>query len=227
MTGIGHKTHKVLRRMLPGHHVRHQGTRFVMQRLADSLGLVYFGYVDQRDDDHRLVRGITVSTTHDDHHYTVGSFQGYDISLVVRRDSLQCSSGRMKEYFWTIVTVDLHSEVDVPHMYISQHTLHDEMVARLTHLMALPQMGDAFSKQYTIYGSLGQLLMIQSLFMQPVRDVIAREFAGAGIEVSDGTVYLYLPEKHPSRAQLERLVRNGVWLAQTIDATLYSPSDKA
>jgi hypothetical protein len=27
---------------------------------------VYFGYVDQRDDDHRLIRGHTVSATHQD-----------------------------------------------------------------------------------------------------------------------------------------------------------------
>lgn len=224
---VGHRTHKVIKRMLPGHHVRHQRTRVTMQRLADTLGLVYFGYVDQRDDDHRLVRGITVSTTHDDHHYTVGSFQGYDISLVVRRDSLPYGSRRMREAYWTILTVDLHSEVDVPHIYIGQHTVRDEMVARLTHMTALPHAGDGFSKQYTIYGSMGQFIMIQSLFMQPVRETIAREFAGVSIEVTDGTVYLYVSEKHPSRTQLERLVRNGIWLAQTIDATLYSPSDEA
>ncbi len=217
---VGHQAHKVLRRMLPGHHVRHQRTKLVMQRLADALGLVYFGYVDQRDDEHRLVRGATVSTTHDDHHYTVGAFQGYDISLVVRRDSLKYSDKRLKEHYWTILTVDLHSEVDIPHIYVGQHTVRDEMVSRLTHLTALPHAGDAFSKQYSLHGSMGQFIMIQSLFMQPVREVIAREFAGTSIELADGTVYLYLPEKHPSRAQLERLVRNGIWLAQTIDATL-------
>ena len=224
MRRVLHQTTKIARRILPGHIVRHQRTRSVVQRLADSLGLVYFGYVDQRDDEHRLVRGITVSTTHDDHHYTVGSFQGYDISLVIRRDSLQYSDRRLKEHFWTILTVDLHSEVDLPHMYVGQHTARDEMVARLTQLTALPHAGDAFSKQYTLYGSMGQFIMIQSLFMQPVREVIAREFAGASIEIADGTVYLYLPEKHPSRTQLERLVRNGIWLAQTIDSTLYSPT---
>ncbi len=227
MGRVLHHTAKIARRVLPGHIVRHQRTRAVIQRLADRLGLVYFGYVDQRDDDHRLVRGSTVSTTHDDYHYTVGSFQGYDVSLVVRRDSLRYSDKRLKEHFWTIVTVDLHSEVDAPHVYIAQHTVRDEMVSRLTHLTALPQAGDAFSKQYTLYGSMGQFIMVQSLFMQPVRDVIAREFIGTSVEVVDGTVYLYLIEKHPSRTQLERLVRNGIWLAQTIDATLYSPSDKA
>lgn len=224
MSRLLHHAHKVARRVLPGHIVRHQRTRAVVQRLADAMGLVYFGYVDQRDDEHRLVRGVTVSTTHTDHHYTVGSFQGYDVSLVIRRDSLSYDDKRLKEHYWTIVTVDLHSEVDMPHVYIGRHTVRDEMVARLVHLTALPHAGDAFSRQYTIYGSMGQFIMIQSLFMQPVRDVIAKEFIGISIEIVDGTIYLYASEKHPSRAQLERMFRNGIWLAQTIDATLYSPA---
>lgn len=220
MRRVLHHATNAVRRSMPGHLIGHQRTRTVIQRLADAMGLVYFGYVDQRDDDHRLVRGSSVSTTHDDHHYTVGTFQGYDVSLVVRRDSLQYADRRLKEHHWTIVTVDLHSQVDIPHIYVGRHTVRDELVARLTHLTPLPHAGDAFSKQYTMYGSMGQFIMIQSLFMQPVRDVIARDFVGMSIEIHDGTVYLYTNEKHPSRTQLERMFRSAIWLAQTVDATL-------
>lgn len=223
MQRVLHRTGAILRRSTPTHLLHHQRTRATIQRLALAMGLVYFGYVDQRDDEHRLVRGVTVSTTHNDHHYTVGTFQGYDVSLVVRRDSLEYTDRRLKDHHWTIVTVDLHSAVDVPHIYIARHTVRDEMVARLAHLTALPHAGDAFSKQYTIYGSMGQFIMIQSLFMQPVREVIAREFVGLSVEIFEGTIYLYANEKHPSRTQLERMLRNGIWLAQTIDTMLYSP----
>lgn len=219
-----HQTKNAIRRGLPGNIVQHQRTKMTIQRLADAMGLVYFGYVDQRDDEHRLVRGVTVSTTHDDHHYTVGSFHGYDVSLVVRRDSLEYDDKRLKEHYWTIATVDLHTTVDIPHVYIGRHTVRDEMIARLAHLTALPHTGDTLSRQYTIYGSLGQQIAIQFLISQHVRDTIAREFAGATVEIVDGTIYLYIVEKHPTRAQLERLFRQGVWLAQTIDATSHPPS---
>ena len=225
MGRVLHRAKKIARQVLPGHILRYQKTRSIMQRLADGIGLVYFGHVDLRDDEFRLVRGVTVSTTHADNHYTVGTFHGYDVSLVVRRDSLKYTDKRLKEHCWTILTVDLHSSVDIPHIYVARHTARDEMVARLMHLVALPHAGDAFSKDYTIYGSMGQFIMIQSIFMQPVREVIAHEFTETSIEIVDGTVYLYLIEKHPSRAQLERLLRNGIWLAQTVDATLYSPNE--
>ena len=220
MRRVLHRATNVVRRSMPGHLIGHQRTRTVIGRLADAMGLVYFGYVDQRDDDHRLVRGALVSTTHDDHHYTVGSFHGYDVSLVVRRDSLEYNDHRLKEHHWTIVTVDLHTDIDVPHIYVARHSIRDEIVTRLTHLTPLPHAGDAFSRQYTIYGSMGQFIMIQSIFMQTVRDTIAREFVGLSVEIADGTIYLYANEKHPSRMQLERMFRNGIWLAQTIDATL-------
>lgn len=224
MQRLLHSTGKAIRRSSPGNIVRHHQTKRTIQRLADAMGLVYFGYVDQRDDEHRLVRGLTVSTTHDDHHYTVGSYQGYDVSFVIRRDSIQYADKRLKEHDWTIVTADLHSSVDVPHIYIGHNTVRDTTVARLAHLSMLPHAGDAFSKQYTMYGSMGQFIMIQSLFMQPVRDTIARYFTGTSIEIVDNTVYLYIMEKHPSRSQIERLFRQTIWLAQSIDTLLHSPA---
>lgn len=218
-----HHAKNVVLRSTPVQIVGHQRTKSIINKLADALGLVYFGYVDQRDDEHRLVRGVTVSTTHDDHHYTVGTFQGYDVALVVRRDLLEGNDRKFREQVWTIVTVDMHTIVDMPHVYIANHDLHDGMVARLVHLIALPQAGDAFSRQFSLYGSMGQFIMLQSIFMQPVRDIIAKEFVGLSAEIHEGTIYVYADLKNPTRTQLERMFRCGIWLAQTIDATLYSP----
>lgn len=213
-----HSTATTIRKLLPGHIIRHQHTRLIMQRFADALGLVYFGYVDQRDDEHRLVRGSTVSTTHVDHHYTVGSFGGYDVSVVVRRDSLQYNDKRLKEHYWTILTVDLHHRTDLPHTYIAQHSIRSEVLSRIAHLTELPSSGDAFSTNYSIYSSMGSQQRVLTTFSDEVREAIQRECIGESVEIIDDTIYIYLIEKHPSRSQLDRLMRTGIWLAQVIDA---------
>ena len=64
-----HKAKTVLNKMHPKNALKNQSTARIIQKLADDIGMVYFGYVDQRDDEHKLLRGITVSNNHDDYHF--------------------------------------------------------------------------------------------------------------------------------------------------------------
>src|ERR1044072_5775592 len=80
----------------------------VFMQFAEKIGLVYFGYVNQRSDEHRLVRGLTVSAGHRDSNYCVGSFQGYDIALVERIDTIRFPGKSSKTHNWIIMTFDLH-----------------------------------------------------------------------------------------------------------------------
>ena len=68
--------------MTPRHIVRSRMTSSAVRKFADSLGMVYFGLVNQRNDEHRLVRGHTVSATHRDDNYCVGTIRGYDTCLL-------------------------------------------------------------------------------------------------------------------------------------------------
>jgi hypothetical protein len=64
--------------MLRHYSPRLRARGVVLRRFSKKLGFVYFGNVDQHDDEHEVIRGLTVSTTHKDAHYAVGSFDDYD-----------------------------------------------------------------------------------------------------------------------------------------------------
>lgn len=218
------RTRKILHQVTPGHVARTFSTRSIISKFADDLGLVYFGRVDQSDDEHRLLRGMTVSRTHSDQHYSVGTFKGYDIALTVRRDTLEYPDKRVKDHFWTIMTFDLHTPVDVPHFYIGHRKIREQLLARYSSLIPL-QFGhfsrheQAFVDQYTVYSSAEHAVDVEQILLPELTAGIAAHFHEMSMELSENTLYLYVTEKHPSRPLLERMVNNGVWLAQAIDAS--------
>ena len=81
--------------MTPAHAVRTRLAKKTIQNFADQVGMVYFGYADQHGDDHRLVRGHTVSYTHVDNHVCVGSVRGYDATMLIRNDVVQLQSTKI------------------------------------------------------------------------------------------------------------------------------------
>lgn len=219
-----HKTKNVLHRATPGHLTRGLSTRQVITRFANDLGFVYFGYVDQADDEHRLLRGMTVSRTHSDQHYSVGTFKGYDMALVVRRDTLEYPDKRLKDHHWTIMTFDLHTYVDVPHFYVGHSKIREELLARYSSMIPLQfghfsQHSQAFLSEYTVYSSAEHAVDVEQILTPDLTAGIAAHFKDLSVELSENTLYLYATEKHPSRTLLERMTNNGVWLAQAIDAS--------
>jgi hypothetical protein len=214
----------LLHKATPQHIIGRRVTSRMVRKFADDLGLVYFGFVDQQDDDHRLLRGITVSTTHDDHYYSVGTYKGYDMAVTVRRDTLRYPDKRLKDHHWTILTFDLHTERDLPHIYMGHHTVRDELLARYTELSAMTlgaysqaQYPRNFLEEYTVYGRLTHAQEIDALITPDVAQVITQRFDGISVELQAGTLYLYRAEKHPERALLERMTNAGIWLAEAID----------
>ena len=219
---VFHETKKVLHRATPGHVARKFSTRRTIASFADMLGLVYFGYVNQSDDEHRLLRGMTISRTHDDQHYCVGTFKGYDMALVVRRDTLTYPDKRLKDHHWTIMTFDLHTYVDVPHFYIGQSKIREELLARYSALVPLQfghftQHAQAFIDNYIVYSSAEHAVEVEQILRPELTSGIAAHFKDLSVELSENTLYLYATEKHPSRSLLERMTNDGVWLAQAID----------
>lgn len=222
MNRVLHKAKTRLRTLTPGHSLRKMATRRVIQRLADDLGMVYFGYVSQRDDDHQLVRGFTASSSHGDHHYTVGSYKGYDTSLVIRRDALVYPDRRISDHYWTIMTFDLLTSFELPHFHILHHKRKEQFVAKFNQLSEMPRQAFSgheprFFDFYTVYGKLEKLQEHCDLISPNLSKGILEHFQGMSVEVSDNTVYLYLTSKHPTRPELERMLRCGIWLSQVID----------
>lgn len=221
-----HNLRHVLHKVTPKHIIGRHTTARVIRRFSEKLGLIYFGYVDQQDDEHRLVRGITVSNTHDDHYYSVGTFRGYDIALAVRRDSLVYPDRRIKNHHWTIMTFDLHTKYDLPHCFVGHHTSKDEFLARYTELTPIDIYSYSaahkkpFLDNYTVYAKMTHAQVIAALFNPELTDHVGKQFEDMSVEISENTVYLYAPEKHPSRALLEKMTKNGLWLAELIDRRL-------
>lgn len=202
--------------------------RLFMQ-FAEKIGLVYFGYVDQRSDEHRLVRGLTVSAHHRDNNYCIGSYDHYDIMLVERTDTVRFPGKSAQNYRWVIMTFDLHTSKDLPHIFLGLHS-HDETFyahlftkfSQLTRvsLGAFGQHDKHFTDEYVLYTEPAYMVFAEQLFHPAVTKVIAESFRGLTVEIVDGSLYIYADHTHLTAHVLERMLKNGLWLAKLIDYTM-------
>ena len=223
---IIHKGKAKLQQLVPAKVVQSRLNRRVFQQFSAKLGLVYFGYVDQRDDEHSLVRGVTVSTKHRDNHYCIGSFDGYDVTVVERIDTLHFPGKESKTHNWTILTLDLHHGQDVPHVFMGLTTRHDTFHAHLLtklshfakiHVGVLGQYDGAFTKRYELYAKPEQALTVERLFTPAITRAIATSFGHLTLEIDNGTLYMYAEGQRPTTALLEKMLQCGVWMARIAD----------
>jgi len=219
------RTKRALRHMSPQHVIRTRMSARLVRRYADKLGLVYFGAVNQSDDEHRLVRGYTVSATHMDSHYCVGTVHGYDVAMVLRNDVVRLGKGREQRCHWLILTFDLHTKYDLPHIYIGHRSKQAVYEASYSRLMPL-SVGTSgsypaqFASNYAVYGVPAHALTIEQLITPQIATIILSHFAEASIEIEDNTVYLYVESQYPNETIVEKMVSNGLWFANSIDAML-------
>lgn len=213
---------RALRHMTPRHIVKSRMTARLIQNFSEKLGFVYFGYVNQNDDEHRLVRGHTVSTTHLDNHYCIGSLRGYDAVMVLRNDVITKRNREQWRCHWLICTVDLHTKLSLPHMYVGHRNRDDAFSASFESLRPL-DLGmyaaypHSFLSDYTVYGKATDGIMIEQTVTPDMANVIAQHFRGASIEIEDNTIYVYIESQHPDEVLLEKMLSNALWLAETID----------
>lgn len=219
-----HKLHTTVRRISPAHLIRSQRTRRVFMNFANMLDLVYFGSVSHNDEERRLLRGITESVTQVDSHYCVGTFKGYDIATVLRRDGIKYRDKRFTEHHWTILTVDLTTHNTVPDFYVLHETKRELMLAKFNQT---PQIylgtytgalhSDIFLKEYAVYASPAHAHEIDLLLIPDLTHALALHFRDISVEILDNTIYIYRSGTHPTKPQLEQMLNAGIWLAQLID----------
>ena len=221
------KVARAFRHITPRHIVKTRVTRKTIQQFAERVGLVYFGYVSQHDDDHRLVRGHTVSHTHVDNHLCIGTLRGYDLTLLLRNDTvpIRKKDGKFtsQRCHWLITTVDLHTKTTLPHMYIGLRQVDRVYQASYSALKPLvlgatAQYSQEFLRKYTVYGAATHAIEIESILTPQVTDILVSHFSKISIELERGTLYLYSENERPTEAQLEKLVSNALWLAEVIDS---------
>jgi hypothetical protein len=220
-----HSNDHPLRRFIPRKAISQIHSR-VFKAFATKAGLVYFGYVDQRDDEHSLIRGMTVSTKHRDNHYCIGSFEGYDVALVERVDTIQLLGKPAKTHSWVIMTFDLHTSIETPHVFVGSHahseTFYAQLFTKFSHLAKVPfdessAHSKEFTKKHTVYTKPDQILHTEQLFSPALTKVIGEQFGTLAIEVYERTVYIYVENHRPTTPLLESMLAKGIWLAKSID----------
>lgn len=216
----------LLKRLVPVKVMQSRLNRRAYMQFAERIGLVYFGYVNQRHDEHQPVRGLTASASHRDNHYSIGAFQGYDVALVERTDTIRRPKKKPVSYEWVVMTFKLHRPVDLPHVFVGLHTHGDTFYsqfftkfANFRAIRANPTTGygQAFSDKYSIYAKPSQVLSSTRLFNPEIAAVIAERFDDLTIELWDNYLYIYSQHTKPSAELLDKMLTYGAWLARVLD----------
>ncbi len=221
------KTIKSLRKMLTVQQLReYLGNISVVRKFAEDHGLIQFGSIG-KDDETRVVKGITASITQRDSHYLVGTTYGRDVIFIQRTDTLLSSNKRSKEtYNWNILVLDLHN-VSLPHVYIEGRNRHkgnfyEALSMKNRELVELPYgflsgydrlYGDRFATRLSAVTA----SMFPSLMPPERAAVLAHHFHMFDYEWHDDTLYVYFLSNYPTLAQLENMVNAGAWLAGELD----------
>lgn len=199
----------------------------MIMTFVEKNGMVYFGSVNQHTDNHRLVRGFTVSPTHQDDHYSVGSVDGYDVTLVGRSDILEQPDGSMAVLNWLVMTFDLHTKQDIPHFFIHAQTSNFKSYKIFFTLFPAMKKLDwgnfktypsEFTSRFSLYSQPSALLEIEQIFTIDTARVLGSHFWPFSAEFCEGVLYLYSDNKKQINPQyLKTMLKNGLWLANHLD----------
>ena len=215
----------VLKRMLRHYSPQIRSRGNLIKHFAKKVGLVYFGSVDQHDDNHALIRGLTVSTTHQDTHYAVGSFNGYDISLVDRFDVISDASHKPSEHSWLILQVSLTS-ASLPHIFLKPKGHSPESYNKFfTAFHSVSVVNDLldsshtreFHGRYEVYSLASRAAEFETLFSPAITSTIAARFWPHAIEIFEGNLYLYITEHRLQETMLGATLEAATWLASVLD----------
>jgi len=214
----------ILQRMLRHYSPLIRARGRIIKHFSEQIGLVYFGTVDHKDD-HEVIRGLTVSTTHRDNHFSIGSFNGYDISLVDRFDVVLNESRQPIEHSWLILQVTLQ-DPQLPHLFFKplghSPAAYNKFFVAYNNLHTVSDLFDAdhsteFHNRYEVHGLASRALEIEETFTAQVTQTIAARFWPHAIEILDGKLYVYITEHRPQGAMLGATLEATTWLASVLD----------
>ena len=200
--------------------------RKLFKEFAEKIGFVYFGYVDQRDDEHRLIRGLTLSPTHRDDNYSIGTYHGYDMTMCERTDTIAEPGFPSESKKWFIMTADLHSKRELPHIFIglNRHTqgFYRHVMTKFSYLQKLTPGGVTpynlkFRENFTLYTSPTHFVEVEQLFGGDLHGMLAEHFPDFSFEIAESTLYVYSENQKPTVTLLSRMLQCAAWLASELD----------
>lgn len=197
----------------------------VIRRFVKKLGLVYFGTVDQHRDEHQVIRGLTLSTSHQDNHYAVGSYNDYDVSLVDRTDSVK-QAGSVTRHSWLILQIDLKASRQLPHVFLkpNNHSLesYQQLFTAFASLQPINsvlagQHTSEFHDRYQLYAVPTHTQEVERYFSDQITQQIATRFWPYAIELYDNKLFIYDTEVSLNETRLQMVLESGLWLAEMLD----------
>lgn len=200
-------------------------TKAAFKDACERYDLIYFGGVDQKTDEHEMVRGITLSPTHRDQHYCVGSIQGWDVILLERTDTITYPGKTSHSYRWNMLQVDLKT-ADLPHLLLDAKRHHEAFYAQVFtkfhRLTAAEQRIFAahdplFTTKYTVYSPLDALEQLEQLLPLDTTSVIGHHFSQFDFECFQDRLIVYAPDAPASRQLFDAMIRAGLWLANELE----------
>lgn len=208
----------------PLHMGREFAVRKIVRQFAHKFGLVYFGAVNQREDEHELIRGITVSATHVDTHFCVGEYKGHDISLVERRNTLHYPDQPSRRYHWLIMQFDLKRD-GLPHVFIDGN--HHDEAFYTTLFMKFANMTNAndiylektplFARTFKIFTPADRFDELEVMLTSDIAAMLAHHFKQFDYEIDNDRVLIYAENPVVTLHLLQEMLRVGQWLAVELD----------
>ncbi len=203
---------------------RELATKKIMKQFAHKFGLVYFGSVNQREDEHELIRGITVSASHVDTHFCVGTYEGHDISLVERHNTLSFPEQPPHYYHWLIMQFDLRRE-GLPHVFIDGNHHSEEFYTTL--FMKFANMSNAtmifspknplFERTFKIFTPADKFDETEAMLSGERAAMLAHHFKQFDYEIDGDRLLIYAENPTLSSHTLHEMLRVGQWLAHELD----------
>lgn len=198
--------------------------------VAEEYDLVYFGNVSQHSDEHQMVRGFTLSPSHVDRHYCVGTMSGRDVILLERTDTISFPDKPSKSYTWVILQVDLSIKSPLHIMLNSFHyeePVYATLFTKLHHLhkfdnIAFSHLDNAFTSAFTVYAALQYIDRFSEVIASDTASIMGHHFKGLDYEILDDELIVYVPAITPSHKDIDHLFKAGVWLAGEIEKSLHA-----
>ncbi len=200
-------------------------SRRIIKQFASKYQFVYFGRVDPREDEYELVRGLTVSTTHIDNHYTVGTFNGHDIILLERRNTLTFPGKADVTYRWLIMQIDLKT-ASLPHVFIDSH--HHDAMFYANAFIAKQGMQDlsnyfsavspTFTQRCKLFANPTTYQQVGAVITPEIAETLAQHFNQFDYEFFDDRIIVYATSRVPTPQMLDDMLRVGAWLAEQYNA---------
>ncbi len=199
----------------------------LLRKFATTIGLVYFGAMDQHKDDYDAIRGFTASLRHIDKHYAVGTYEGYDLRFVDRFDSYTGTQKKLRHHSITILEVELHRS-DIPHIVFvptgQNGGEYERLFTTQPHMQPINSLianhSPEFHGRYQILARSTHTHAVESHFSSPLIVGIGVKFWPQGIELHNGKLYVYITSARLSKTLLESTLQSSLWLAKNLDANV-------